>query len=55
MIMKPLLCILLWLICTLLAMGNIGKFNLIGSDLTILIYGVISFLLGYKKKSINKY
>lgn len=42
---------LLWLLCTFIAMANLGKMHVLGSDATILIYGVIVFLLGSIRKS----
>lgn len=42
--------ILFWFIFTLLATANLGKYHILGSDSTIVIYGVVVFLLGHFRR-----
>lgn len=39
--------ILIWIIFTYLTMADIGKYHFLPSDLTILLYGMVSLIMGY--------
>ncbi|AGF88467.1 hypothetical protein [Salmonella phage FrontPhageNews] len=38
--------LILWFVFTFLAMADIGKYHVLPSDLTVLLYGIVSFVLG---------
>lgn len=41
--------LIIWLVFTFLTMADIGKYHLIPSDLAVLLYGMVSFILGYTR------
>ncbi|UPU15630.1 hypothetical protein STP55_orf00039 [Salmonella phage STP55] len=38
---------IVWVVFAFLAMADIGKYHLIPSGLTVLLYGMVSYILGY--------
>lgn len=44
--------LIFWIAFAFLAMADIGKFHFFPSELTILLYGMVSFILGYTRARI---
>lgn len=41
--------LIFWIVFTFLTMADIGKYHFFPSEMTVLMYGMVSFILGYTR------